>query len=70
MILAFPWLHLEVRRENVLPLRNQLPKVVAIALNRHLDATRIDVLRPSHNLDASPHRRDARILEPNPEYGG
>jgi hypothetical protein len=70
MILAFPWLHLEVRRENVSALGNQLTEVGAIAFNRHLDATRIDVLRPFHNLDASPHGRDARILEPDSELGG
>jgi hypothetical protein len=64
------WLHLEVGGENVLALRNQLPKVVSIAFHGHLNATRLNILRPTHQLDASPHGRDAGILEPNPEFGG
>src|SRR5579864_6652724 len=64
------WLHLEVRGENVPALGDQLPKVGAIAFDRHLDAVSLDVLRPTQELDASPHRRDAGILEPNPEFGG
>jgi hypothetical protein len=38
-------------------------------LHSHLKATRLDVLRLTHKLDASPHGRDARILEPNSESG-
>jgi hypothetical protein len=67
---VFLWLHLEVGGENVLTLRNQLPKIVSIAFNSHLNAIPLDVLRPAYDLDASPYGRDARILQPNLELGG
>ena len=64
------WLHLEIGGEDVLALGNQPQKIVPISFNRHLNATRLNLLRPAHNLDTSPHGRDAGILEPNPEFGG
>jgi hypothetical protein len=67
---ALLWLHLEVGGEDVLPLRDQQAKVGAVSFDGHLDATRVDVLRPTHKFDASPHWRDAQILEPNTEFGG
>ena len=70
MLLTFLWLHLEVGGEDVLALRNQLPKVGAITFHRHLDATRINLLRPTHNLGDSPNGRDLWILQPHSEFGG
>jgi hypothetical protein len=58
------------RCEDVPPLGNQPQKIVPISFNSHLNATRLNLLRPAHNLDTSPHGRDADILEPNPEFGG
>jgi hypothetical protein len=46
------------------------PKVGAIACGSHIKATRPNLLWPTRKLDASPHRRDAGILEPDPEVGG
>ena len=70
MALALLWLHLELGGENIPPLRNQSPKIVPVTFDRHLNATRVNILRPTHKLDASPYGRDAGILEPNPEPCG
>ena len=70
MILALLWLHLEVGGEDVPPLGNQPPKVVPIAFDGHIKATRVNILRRVYKLDATPHRRDFGVLEPNPESGG
>ena len=69
MPLAFLRLHLEVGGEDVLALLNQSAKVGAVAFDGHLNAICLNVL-PIYELDASPHGRDMRILEPNPESGG
>jgi hypothetical protein len=70
VVVVFVWLHLEVGGENVPALGNQLPKVVTVSFNSQLNATRLDVSRPTHKLDATPHGRDVGILEPNPELPG
>jgi hypothetical protein len=68
--LALRWLHLEVGGEDVPPLGNQPSKVGTIAFHRHINATRVNILRRVYKLDASPHGRDARILKPDSESGG
>ena len=61
---------MKVGGEDVLALGNQSAKIATVSFNRHLNATLLNVLRPIYKLEASPHGRDARILEPNPEFGG
>ena len=70
MILALFWLHLEVGGENDPALGNQLSKFMSITFDSHLNAARLNVFRQTHKLDASPHGRDAGVLEPNPEFSG
>jgi len=70
MVLALLWHHLKVGGENVPAHCNQPSKLMSVTFDRHLNATRVNVFRQTHNLDASPHGRDARMLEPNPEFGG
>ena len=70
MLLTSLRLHLEVGGENVPPLGNQPPKIVPVTFDRHLNATRVNILRPTHKLDASPYGRDAGVLEPNSESCG
>jgi hypothetical protein len=70
MVFVFLWLHLEVGGENVPPLGNQPPKIVPVTFDSHLNASRLNVLRQIHELDASPYGSDTGMLEPNPESGG
>src|SRR5436190_9297287 len=70
MVLTLLWLHLEVGGENDPPLGNQLSKLMSVTFDSHLNAARLNVFRQTHDLDASPHGRDARMLEPNAEFGG
>jgi hypothetical protein len=46
LLLALRRLHLEVGGENVLALRNQSAKVVAVSFNRHLNATLLNCSGP------------------------
>jgi hypothetical protein len=43
---------------------------MAVTFDRHLKATRLNVLRRVYKLDASPNGRDLGILEPNLDFGG
>jgi hypothetical protein len=70
MVLTFLWHHLKVGGENVPPRGNQLSKIISVTCDSHLNAARLNVLRQIHKLDASPHGRDAWVLEPNPEFSG
>ena len=65
--IALLWLHLEVSGENVLPLGNQPPKIVAIAFHSHINTTRVDVMQRVRKLDASPHRLRCPDLAAKPE---
>jgi len=70
MVVALLWHHLEVGGENDPALGNQLSKLMSITFDRHLNAARLNVFRQTHDLDASPHGRDAGVLEPNAEFSG
>ena len=70
MLLTSLWLHLEVGGENDPPVGNQLSKLISVTFDRHLNATCPNLLRQIYELDASPHGRDAGILEPDSEFGG